>query len=939
MENKKKDIGYVIPHTHWDREWRYPIWKNRVLLVEFMDELLRVLESDPDYHCFLMDGQCVPIEDYLEVAPEKKDIVCKYIQEGRISIGPWYTLPDLYPVDGECLVRNLLKGIRLSQKYGGCLNVGYNSFGWGQTAQFPQIYKGFGFDFIICAKKVSEKRAPDSEFMWEAPDGTRVLTSRLGEFGRANFFFHTYIDTRYGLTFLSDDFRYSPQKSGLSYHKANEEDWDEDYFLIEPKKSYHPEYLKEGIEKAWKATEETVLKNHRLLLSGCDFSTPQPDLTKIIKDANLMFDDRELINCKIEDYIEKLQSLVDRTKLNVVKGELRDGPSCDCSGNALASRIYIKQLNKKVQNVLLHKTEPLVSILSMMGKEYPKNFLDTAWKYLLQAHPHDSINGVTQDKTADDVMYRLKQALEIADVLYEKATGEVVKMIDLSKYKEDDLLLVIFNPLPSMTKDVIRVCIDTPQDNSIWNFIVVDCDGGKVDIQELSRTEKVSPVHDMDGRPWPNYTDRHICYIDSGEIPPCGYKVFHILPQKQFKRNHHYWLEMRKSTGENISRNDNILENEYLKVSINSNGTLNIIDVESGREYSGLHYFEDTGDVGNYWAYYPPYDNKTFNSLGSSVRIWLEDNGPLSATIGIELEMVIPAYSNEPMYGIRGDSKRSCEKTVMTITSWITLKRGSRKVDIKTRVNNTAQQHRLRVAFPTGIKAENSFASGHFTVDQRPRIPSKDEDGNFFPEMQTLPQQHFVDVSDGNAGLALLNNCLTEYELADNEKSTLYLTLFRSVGNMIVTGWECVGTFPKQKGSQMLQDLEYEYSIYPHSGNWENGGVYKEAEKLNISLMPVQVSQHGMGYLPEKESFFSIQPENLIFSALKKAEDRNSYILRVFNPTDKTLEGEIKTIMPVKRTFAVNLNEARESEISMSKPNIIRVEVGANKIYTIEMII
>jgi mannosylglycerate hydrolase len=96
-----KDIGYIVPHTHWDREWRYPIWQSRMLLVEFMEELLGILDSDPKYRSFVLDGQSVIIEDYLEVRPGNKDKVAKYIKEGRISIGPWYTLPDLYPIEGK----------------------------------------------------------------------------------------------------------------------------------------------------------------------------------------------------------------------------------------------------------------------------------------------------------------------------------------------------------------------------------------------------------------------------------------------------------------------------------------------------------------------------------------------------------------------------------------------------------------------------------------------------------------------------------------------------------------------------------------------------------------------------------------------------------------------------------------------------------------------
>ena len=61
-----------MPHTHWDREWRYPLWENRMYLVHFMDELLDILEHQPDYRSFLLDGQTVAVLDYLQVRPEKR---------------------------------------------------------------------------------------------------------------------------------------------------------------------------------------------------------------------------------------------------------------------------------------------------------------------------------------------------------------------------------------------------------------------------------------------------------------------------------------------------------------------------------------------------------------------------------------------------------------------------------------------------------------------------------------------------------------------------------------------------------------------------------------------------------------------------------------------------------------------------------------------------
>lgn len=933
-----QEIGYIIPSTHWDREWRYPIWKNRMLLVELMQELLGTLDTDPDYHCFLMDGQVAPIEDYLEVVPGDREKVSRYIQEGRIAVGPWYTLPDLYPLDGECLVRNLLKGIRVCRKYGEPLRVGYNSFGWGQTAQFPQIYDGFGLDFIICAKRVSSERAPESEFLWEAPDGTKVLTSRLGQHTRSAFYYLAYLDAKYGVDCLSGDFKYSPERSGTAMHNADAAHCDEDFFMIEARRDYDPSRLKKGIANAWTAADDTVLKSHRLLLNGTDFSTPHPELSQMIRDLNALDPDRQFSNVRLEEYAQMLHERLDKSKLRVVRGELRDGPACDCSGNALAVRPYLKTLNKKAQNALIYRAEPLISVLKMLGKPFPEGFLDVAWKYLIESHPHDSINGVTQDKTADDVEHRLNQALEISQVAFDKAVAELMLSIDLSRYGQQDILLVVFNTQPRPVRDVIKACVCFPQAAAVWDLTAEDCDGSPVTIQHISREEKSFPVHDMQARPWPLHADRHLCYIETGEVPALGYKVIRLLPGKRFKRDRFFFHEMRTSVGNDLSSSDNVLENEFLKVEINPNGTLKLADKVGGQAFDNLHYFEDTGDVGNYWAFYPPYHNRTYTTMAGAPRIWCEDNGPLSATLAVEYAMEIPAYGHEPERGVHGKSMRSRETVTVKITSWFTLKKGSRRLDIRTRVANTAESHRLRVAFPTGIKAEHACAAGHFTVDRRPAKPERNPDGTYWPEMQTLPMQQFVDVSDGVRGLALLNTGLIEYELRDDERSTLYLTLFRAVNNMITTWWEAVGVFPDQKGSQLHREMDFEYSIYPHAGDWEKGHAYREAAMLNIPMVPYQVTPHGKGQLPEKAGFLTLRPDNLILSAFKKAEDSASCILRVFNPTSDMIEGELEVGGRIRNAWLANLNEERAAPMPVADGCKVRIHAAPGKIVTLELL-
>lgn len=938
MAIPEKPIGLIVPHTHWDREWRYPIWRTRSLLVQFMDQLLELLACTPEYRSFVLDGQTVIVDDYLEMRPERTAEVKRYVAEGRLAIGPWYTLPDLYPLDGECLVRNLLKGTRVAQRYGRYLPIGYNSFGWGQIAQFPQIYQGFGIDFIIAAKRVAAERAPYSEFLWEAPDGTRVLTTRLGKTARHNTFVHAYIPARYGVDCWGDDFRFAwGQRGQLAYHNADAARVSQDYFRIDTDVAYHPDRLKDGMEVAWHDTDITQYPEVRLLMNGCDFTSPQPIVAQMIDDANRLFDERSFRFGTLEEYADLLKQQLDKDTLPVVKGEMRDGPACHCSANALSTRIRLKQLNKRAQNLLLRQAEPMATALALLGEAYPTTFFNAAWTHLLQAHPHDSINGVTQDKTADDTRYRLQQAIELGEVLYDDAIAALMRRLDLSACADTDILLLVVNPLPYPVRAIRKVCIDTPCEQGVWAFSLTDAAGQPLGVQHVSRQQALVPVHDLEARPWPFQVDRHMAYIETGEIPAGGYTVLQVVPEQYFKRDVAFWPPMRTTDGLEIASSARTLENSYLKVEAQADGTLIVTEKTTGRVYRDLLEFEDTGDIGDYWAYYPPYQNQTFSSRGGQVRIWLTDNGPLAATLVVESRLTVPAYGHRPERGIEGESRRSDETTELLITSRVTLTRDSRRVDVHTEVDNTARDHRLRVLFPTDIAAEFSQAAGLFTVDTRPIMrPAAGQ--TFEPEMQTLPQQTFVDVSNGTEGLAVVNNCLTEYEIKGESRSTLALTLFRSVRNYICTELRVAGSFPEQQGGQSLGTLEFDYAIYPHQGDWVCGEVYQQADAVNVPLSVYQLTPAAHGNLPLTMSCFSIEPSPLVLSAMKKAEERESFIVRLYNPSNEAIDGAMQFGIPIEQAYRTDLNEERQERLTVEDGRTVRFTAGAQKIVTCEIV-
>lgn len=937
MTSGKCKTGIVVSHTHWDREWRYPLWKSRSLLLEFMDWLLELLENDPDYGGFLLDGQTVCISDYLEMRPENRGRIAAQVQAGRLVIGPWFTLPDLFPISGECLVRNLQRGIQFAEELGGYNPVAYHTFGWGQTAQFPQIYQDLGIDYVVAAKKVSEERAPNCEFMWTAPDGSQVLASRMGHFTRQNGYFYLHFPVRLNNIYDDNQFAWKWGETGLAYHRADADLAVNDYFRVDHEDGYFKENVKEAAQRTWDNMDKTLVDDWRLLMCGCDFSTPNPALPQMVKDANEAIADIEFRMGSLEEYFQGLEKRIDRSAVPVVHGELRDGEPCGASANALATRIHIKQLNKKVENSLIRRTEPFAAMLNSFGVPYPSAFLARGWDYLFKAHPHDSINGVTQDKTVADNLYRLNQALEISETVYEDSMAGLLKRLDLSQYDAGDQLLLLHNPQPRPVQDVVKISVDTPREADVWSIGLQDADGSALAVQPVSRDEHKQPVHDVEARPWPFHVDRHLVYVDTGEIPAGGYKVVKVTHDRTYWREEEWWPAMRKHQDGFIGRGPHLLENDFLRVEVNPDGTFDLTHKQNERTIPGMHWFVDEGDHGDYWAYYPPYQNRQVSSRGFESRIWMEDNGMLSATIGIETIMRIPEHAEFGNVKIQGYGKRSESLVEMKIVSRITLQKGCRHLKVKTVIDNPARDHRVRLMIPSDIQTDFSDAAGHFTVDRRDMIHERDTDGAYYPEMALRPMGTFCGVNDGENGLAVLHNCLTEFQLLDDERRTLALTMFRAVRNRICTESRISAEFPDQPGSQMLQPIEFEYAVYPHKGDWVEGKVFAESDCLNAKPSVLQISRNRAGDLSPAASLYAIDNDALVLSAIKKAENGNSVVVRLFNPTALEQKAVLKMGIPVKEAWQTNLIEKRERALPM-ECGAVELCIGPGKIITLELV-
>src|SRR5262249_15280597 len=147
--------------------------------------LLELLDRDPGYRHFMLDGQTICLEDVLALRPDLEPRLRRHIEGGRIGIGPWYVLQDAFLVGGEAIVRNLAEGLRVARRFGRPMPIGYLPDAFGHIAQMPRILRGFDIDTAILWRGVGD-RAPGVEWRWRALDKSEVLCVWLpGGYGNA----------------------------------------------------------------------------------------------------------------------------------------------------------------------------------------------------------------------------------------------------------------------------------------------------------------------------------------------------------------------------------------------------------------------------------------------------------------------------------------------------------------------------------------------------------------------------------------------------------------------------------------------------------------------------------------------------------------------------------------------------------------------------------
>lgn len=882
-----KKVIHIVSHSHWDREWYMPFEKHRLKLVNLVDDCLELFEKDERFESFYLDGQSIVLDDYLEIKPEKKELIRNKILEDKFYVGPWYILQDEFLTSGESNVRNLLIGIEEAKAYGKLCKIGYFPDAFGNAGQMPQLLVQAGMDGVIFGRgvkpvgfqneviKTGEYESFYSEMLWNSPDGSSLL----------------------GILFAN---------------------WYNNGAEIPVKEEEAKEYWDKKITDALRY----VSTDHLLFMNGCDHQPVQKDLAEAIAMANRLYPDYKFIHSNFKDYLQCIKES-QTNQLSVVTGEITSQMTDGWTTlvNTTSSRIYLKQLNRENEVTLANILEPMAALAAREGAAYPHDTLKYAWKKLMQNHPHDSICGCSTDEVHQDMETRFHNSLQVSTSLIGESMEFLGSKIDTSPFKAGvDYPFVVFNTTGWKRSKVVSVTVDVNRlygqnlnaayykmkEINLNHFVLKDNNGDIIpsDIKDGGVRFGYDLPKDKFRQP---YMARYITVtFEAEEIPAMGYSVYALSADKRSEGAEHS-LVIKDG-----------MENQCLKVTINANGTINLLDKSSGRYYENICYYEDTGDIGNEYIYRQPDHDNRLLSKDCIADILLMEDKPYQAVYKITQTMEIPESAEDTlkeevisMTNVRyRKAKRSSKLKPLEITTYLTLEQNGRGLTVRTEFDNRMKDHRFRVIIPTGIVTDRHFTDSVFEVVERPN--------RHYPGW-TNPsgcehQQCFTGIKDEKGGVVVANFGLYEYEILPEEKNAIALTLLRAVGEL--GDW---GVFLTPE-AQIQKKCTATFAIIPFGGRENELDPIAEAYQFQVPMSIDSLSIHP-GTLPLKQSYLEWEGQGIYLTGMKNKQNSSDQILRFINGTN-----EIKTLM-VKKSPKV-ISYYKSNVIEEHKENLVANENG-----------
>jgi alpha-mannosidase len=502
----------------------------------------------------------------------------------------------------------------------------------------------------------------------------------------------------------------------------------------------------------------------------------------------------------------------------------------------------VKLLHRQLEHALVEAETAATLALLGRQKHYPEEAFRRLWEILLLNEFHDILPGSSIHTVYETAQRQLAAALEeCSDIrLAALPSGAVNREAESST----DLEGLIWN----LQMD----------DRPLVVEISAEVDGP---LRVIAAAEKeVATQRLEDGR-------LLIC-VDEVQVPGLGALPIRSVPGEP------------GAIQSCVQAHPSELETECLRIQINDDGTLgSIFDKECGREIlagrgNQLWLFTDIPRQFDAWDIDATYSDEGIELCGETAPKCIE-TGPLRGAIRV----------------------RRQHENIEIIQDY-RLTRGSRLVEIRTRVRWRGRRRFLRALFPLAIRTHETWAETAFGAVARPNHRNTPWDEARFE----MPMHRWADVSEPNYGVSLLNIGKYGYNIHGN---VLGISLLRAP------------IYPDPYADE--GDHEFVYAILPHPGTWRHGTV-QAARRLHSPLR--FASMRGATV---QTSLLRLQGDPVELAALKKAEDSNDIVVRLYEPHGNRANTTIETAISLRSASLVSILERNDQRLAIENERRIKL--------------
>ena len=880
--------AHIVSHTHWDREWYHPAERFRQRLVFLIDELL----DDPPAanESFLLDGQAIILDDYLEVRPDRADELTALLRAGQLEAGPWYVLADELIPSGEALARNLFAGRRtLSHLQVASPPVLYCPDSFGHPASLPTLAAGFGLPVIILWRGYGGPRWPAGDTVrWVAPNGDEVLMYHLPRDGY-EFGSHLPVDAELASA------RWARMRGELAPRSTT------------------------GV---------------MLIPQGADHHARQTRYRDAITALERAGAADVVHHSSLRRFAEHLLESSTTQGLPLVRGELRDsyGYTWTLQGT-FASRAHEKRLNARAERTLLRDAEPWSALAARArhaGTSH-RALVEAAWRTVLAAHPHDTLCGCSIDDVALAMEGRLHSALNQAAGIRDDAVNELVgydAATSREAHDEWSPIVIVRNAVPRARSGVALLEIeefiaDVPVGPGSAPKVEGDAGDGDAApvvrrhkpmvpelgaLQVLSRRIEHSRIESP--RHYPDNDLVSVSHVAAwvDDAPPYGLASFGIGAAKT----------RRRRPAQPVVVKGRSLRNALLLVNISDAGVVSLEHAASGRVISSLIEFDDEEDVGDLYTSAPR--AREFRTEFRGVR--RVHGGPLRGELVLRYRLL--------------DAANHGSHVVADLLVHVTLDADAPFLRIAVAGENRGENHRLRMVFCTDIANGAVWADAAFGPVRRERIVIGDAEAAVEHAPPTAPLHRYVSLFDERAGVTIYSDGLAEYEARDD--GSVAVTLVRAVGELSKNnlperpghaGWpvptpaaQCVGPF------------EAGFAVMPHGSRLAATIDAIERAADDVLLPLTGTTQRAALATPAPVHGVELVGLGLAFSALKTSEDGGWMVLRCVNLRDEEVVGQWRLPFEVTEARLARLDETVIGEVSTTR-DVIEFRAPARGVITV----